>query len=115
MAKTLKQKYDNENFVADLITSKGSNNRVAYIVKCTEDGNQRDIVFYKDLKDENIQYCSFDVEDMVDSLSLYYNLLIDGVNEIVKGDESKEKKEKTAETSTKDDSNKKDESSKKDE
>ncbi len=102
LARNIKQKYANENIVADLITAKGSNNRVAYKVHCIEDGKKRDIIFYKDLKDETIQYCSFDVEDMEDSLYLYYNLLIDGVNEIVKGNENQEKGEKTTEESKKD-------------
>ena len=102
LAKTIKEKYANENTLADLVTSKGNNNRVAYQVQCTEDGKKRYITFYKSLKDETIQYSSFDVEDMEDSLYLYYNLLMTGVDEIVKdrqgGKEGKDMKEKAQET-----------------
>ena len=39
--------------------------------------------FYKNLHDDTIEYSSFDVEDIIDSISVYYNSLMNGVNSIV--------------------------------
>ena len=99
LAKSIKQKYSDENTLANLLTPKGSNNRVAYNVQCTDDGKERYITFYKDLKDETIQYCSFDIEDVQDSLNLYFDLLMKGVDEVI---QEKDGQEKTPDTSKKD-------------
>lgn len=84
LAKSIKQKYADENTFANLAYPNGKNNRIAFRVRCDENGEEHYITFYKNIKDETIQYSSFDVEDVVDSLSLYYGLLMNGVNEIIK-------------------------------
>lgn len=107
LAQYIKQKYIDEKTIVDLINPKGKNDRIAYNVQCTEDGEERYIIFYKNVKDETIQFSSFEVNDMVDSLSKYYALLVNGVNEIVNDYAGYEKKEKSEERSK--EGNKKDE------
>lgn len=84
LAKSIKKKYADENTFANMAYPSGKNNRLAYRVRCEEDGEEHYVTFYKNVKDETIQYSSFDVEDVVDSLSVYYSMLMNGVNEIVK-------------------------------
>ena len=56
---------------------------MAYRVRCDEAGEEHYITFYKNLHDDTIEYSSFDVEDIIDSISVYYNSLMNGVNSIV--------------------------------
>jgi len=107
LATAIKQKYADENTFANLAYPSGSNNRVAYRVRCNEAGDEHYITFYKNTKDETIEYSSFDVEDVVDSLNVYYTLLMNGVNELV-GDKNADSKTEKAKVDKDNKDNKKD-------
>ena len=79
----IKDKYADENSFANLAYPNGQKNRLAYRVRCDEAGEEHYITFYKNLHDDTIEYSSFDVEDIIDSISVYYNSLMNGVNSIV--------------------------------
>ena len=53
------------------------------MVKCNEEGKGRVITFFKGKDDENIEFSSLDVDELVDSLIVSFDMLKDGIKIIV--------------------------------
>ena len=73
---------DNKAF-ANLAYPSGKNNRLAYMAKCTVDGKERMVIFYKQLEGDKIELSSIDVDEAIDSLMVGYNHLMDGIRVII--------------------------------
>lgn len=73
---------DNKAF-ANMAYPNGKNNRMAYMAKCTVDGKERVVTFYKQLEGDKIEMSSFDVDEAIDSLMVGYNHLLDGIRVIL--------------------------------
>ncbi len=83
LARVLQNRFTSKDAFINLAYPKGKNNSKALIVKCNEDGKNRMITFYKDKTDEFIDFSSLDADEMVDSLLVSFEMLIDGINIIV--------------------------------
>ena len=53
------------------------------MVKCNEEGKDRVVTFFKDKKNEDIEFSSLDADEMVDSLIVSFDMLKDGIKIIV--------------------------------
>ena len=96
LANSLKVKFADNNEFINMAYPKGSNNRLAYMVKCNEAGRERIITFFKSTSEDFIESSSLDVDEAVDSLLVSYNMLMDGVRIITQdsGNSNNEAKEK---------------------
>lgn len=83
LAKALRVQLGDSKAFANLAYPNGKNNRLAYLAKCTVDGKERIVTFYKQLEGDNIELSSFDVEEAIDSLMVGYNHLMDGIRVIL--------------------------------
>lgn len=84
LAVKVNEQYGGKDALGDLTYPKGSNNSVAYTVKCKSADNERYIVFYKDRQLETIEYCSLDADERIDSIMNQYSELMYAVNVILK-------------------------------
>ena len=83
LAKMLKVQLGDNKAFANLAYPNGKNNRLAYIAKCTVDGKERMVIFYKQVEEDKIELSSFDVDEAIDSLMVGYNHLMDGIRVIL--------------------------------
>lgn len=83
LAKMLKVQLGDNKAFANLAYPNGKNNRLAYMAKCTVDGKERMVIFYKQVEEDKIELSSFDVDEAIDSLMVGYNHLMDGIRVIL--------------------------------
>ena len=83
LAKTLRVQLGDSKAFANLAYPNGKNNRLAYMAKCTVDGKERMVTFYKQVEGDKIELSSLDVDEAVDSLMVGYNHLMDGIRVIL--------------------------------
>ncbi|MBR6264243.1 MAG: hypothetical protein IKR05_13645 [Prevotella sp.] len=83
LAKDLQKKFADNSAFINLAYPKGKNNAKALMVKCNEEGKGRVITFFKGKDDENIEFSSLDVDELVDSLIVSFDMLKDGIKIIV--------------------------------
>ena len=83
LARDLQKKFSDNSAFINLAYPKGKNNAMALMVKCNEEGKGRVVTFFKDKKDEDIEFSSLDVDEMVDSLIVSFDMLKDGIRIIV--------------------------------
>lgn len=83
LAKALKIQLGDDKAFANLAYPNGKNNRLAYMAKCTVDGKERIVTFYKQLEGDKIELSSMDVDEAIDSLMVGYNHLMDGIRVIL--------------------------------
>ncbi len=83
LAKDLQKKFADNSAFINLAYPKGKNNAKALMVKCNEEGKGRVITFFKGKDDEDIEFSSLDVDELVDSLIVSFDMLKDGIKIIV--------------------------------
>ena len=83
LANSLKLQLGGNKGFASLAYPTGSNNRLAYMAKCSVDGSERMVTFFKYVDDDEIEQSSLDVDETIDSLMVSYNHLMDGIKVIL--------------------------------
>ena len=83
LARQLNQKYSDKNAFANIAYPKGPDNRLSYQVKCTVDGRERYVVFFKNVSDDNIENSSLEVDEAIDSLMSSFSMLRNGLQIIL--------------------------------
>ncbi|MBO4659611.1 MAG: hypothetical protein J5637_08315 [Prevotella sp.] len=83
LARQLNQKYAGDNAFASLAYPTGPKNRLSYQVKCKVDGNERYVVFFKNVDDDNIESSSLEVDEAIDSLMSSFTMLRNGLRIIL--------------------------------
>ena len=76
-------RYAGDNAVASLAYPTGPKNRLSYQVKGTVDGNERYVVFFKNVDDDNIEASSIEVDEAIDSLMSSFTMLKNGLSIIL--------------------------------
>lgn len=98
-ARQLHEKYGGTDVISNLTYPKGPRDRVTYTVKCQSDEGERLIVFYKDAKRDDIECCSLDADEHIDSIMSRYSQLMYNIGVILKNqDVSHSTENKDAET-----------------
>ncbi len=83
LARQLNQQFAGDNAFASLAYPTGPKNRLSYQVKCTVDGNERYVVFFKNVDDDNIEASSIEVDEAIDSLMSSFTMLKNGLSIIL--------------------------------
>ena len=83
LAKALQLRFADGKAFTNLAYPTGKNNRLAYMAKCTQDGKERLIAFFKHPTEDRIELSSLDIDDSIDSLMVGYNQLLNGIKVIL--------------------------------
>ena len=83
LARQLNQQFAGDNAFASLAYPTGPKNRLSYRVKCAVDGNERYVVFFKNVDDDNIEASSIEVDEAIDSLMSSFTMLKNGLSIIL--------------------------------